>query len=479
VNSPIQQAQFDPQSLFNIEIEQELLGAILNLGGTVIDAVDSIIVPTDFFEPIHQTLFARFCEAHARGKSIHLALAIGALGSDANIPLVNGITVGQYIARVAASATVMSRTADYAKLIVEFAQRRKIVTVLDSIQSGIAANQDPADIAAVGIDALDEIASAHCSTATCRMDIGDAAEIAVGRMQTAIQNPGKLTGISTGLSDLDDKIGGLQRGELTILAGRPGMGKSAAGISIARSVAEAQIPSMYFSLEMGAPSLASRIISDICFDDRDPIEYFKIQKGELTLEQAEAVVVASRQLRELPLRIDQQDGLTVSQIASRARKHNHFLERRGKRLGAIFIDHLHLIRPTSRYAGNRVGEVTEISGSLKSLAKELDVAVVALAQLSRAVEARAIQRPTLADLRDSGSIEQDADTIIFLFREAYYLQHPISNDRAEEDKRIGRLMQVQNDLEANIAKQRSGPVGAIRLFCNIGANAIRNSGRSQ
>jgi replicative DNA helicase len=230
---------------------------------------------------------------------------------------------------------------------------------------------------------------------------------------------------------------------------------------------------------MGAPSLASRIISDICFDARDPIEYFKIQKGELTLEQAEAVVVASRQLRELPLRIDQQDGLTVSQITSRARKHNHFLERRGKRLGAIFIDHLHLIRPTSRYAGNRVGEVTEISGALKSLAKELDVAVVALAQLNRAVEARAIQRPTLADLRDSGSIEQDADTIIFLFREAYYLQHPISNDQAEDDKRIGRLMQVRNDMEANIAKQRSGPVGAIRLFCNIGANAIRDAGRSQ
>jgi len=145
----------------------------------------------------------------------------------------------------------------------------------------------------------------------------------------------------------------------------------------------------------------------------------------------------------------------------------------------IIVDHLHLIRASARYSGNRVGEVTEISGGLKSLAKELDVAVVALAQLNRALEAREMKRPTLADLRDSGSIEQDADTIIFLFREAYYLKDPISNNQAEEDKRIGRLMQVQHDLEANIAKQRSGPVGAIRLFCNIGANAIRNSGRSQ
>jgi replicative DNA helicase len=477
MNVAVQQVQFDPLSLFNIEIEQELLGAILNLGGSVLDAVDSTITSSDFYEPIHQTLFDRFSEAHARGRGINLSLAIGALGSDANLPLIKDVTVGQYIARLAASATVVSRAVDYAKVVFELAQRRKIVAVSELIQAGIAANHDSAEIAGIGIDALDEVASAQCGTATSRMDIGDAAQIAVERMQIALQNPGKLSGISTGLSDLDDKIGGLQRGELTILAGRPGMGKSAVGISICRSIAEAQIPSLYFSLEMGAPSLASRIISDICFDHRDPIEYFKIQKGELTSEQAEAVVAASRHLRDLPLRIDQQDGLTVSQIASRARKRNHYLARNSRRLGVVFIDHLHLIRPTSRYSGNRVGEVTEISGALKSLAKELDVAVVALAQLNRAVEARAIQRPTLADLRDSGSIEQDADTIIFLFREAYYLQHPISNDQAEDDKRIGRLMQVQNDLEANIAKQRSGPVGAVRLFCNIGANAIRNADR--
>jgi hypothetical protein len=136
VNAPIQQAQFDPLSLFNIEIEQELLGAILNLGGFVLDAVDSIIASTDFHEPVHQTLFATFSDAHGRGRAINLSLAIGALGSDANIPLANGVTVGQYIARVAASATVMSKAADYAKLIVEFAQRRKIVAVLDLIQGG-------------------------------------------------------------------------------------------------------------------------------------------------------------------------------------------------------------------------------------------------------------------------------------------------------------------------------------------------------
>jgi replicative DNA helicase len=199
---------------------------------------------------------------------------------------------------------------------------------------------------------------------------------------------------------------------------------------------------------MTAPSLAFRVLADICFDHHHPLEYFKIAKGELSSEQAQRVVDAQRRLRSLPLDIDQQDGLTVSQIAARARKRNLQLARKGQRLGVVIVDHLHLIKASSRYSGNRVGEVTEISGGLKSLAKELDVAVVALAQLNRALETREMKRPTLADLRDSGSIEQDADTIIFLFREAYYLKDPLTNNQGEEDKRIGRLMQVEHDLES-------------------------------
>jgi replicative DNA helicase len=197
------------------------------------------------------------------------------------------------------------------------------------------------------------------------------------------------------------------------------MGKTALGACIARSIAEAQVPTLFFSQEMTAPSLAFRVLADMCFDHRDPLEYFKITKGELTADQGQRVVEAQRRLRSLPLEIDQQDGLTISQIATRARKRNLQLARKGRRLGVIIVDHLHLIRASARYSGNRVAEVTEISGGLKSLAKELDVAVVALAQLNRALEAREMKRPTLADLRDSGSIEQDADTIIFLFREAY------------------------------------------------------------
>jgi replicative DNA helicase len=479
MNAPVQFAQFNAASLFNVEIEQELLGAILNHGGAVIDAIDPIISVADFHEPVHRTLYASFVDAHAKGRGIALTLAIAALGADAGVELLEGVTVGQYVARVAASATTPGRAIDYAKLIREFAQRREIVGVMDAIQGGIAANLAPAEIAGAGIDALDGIVSANTSATASCMDLGEAAYVAVEKAIEARQNPGKITGISTGLADIDAKTSGLQRGELLILAGRPGMGKSALGVCIATAVAQSNIPAIYFSLEMGAPSLAYRALADLCFDHQDPLEYFRIARGELSDAQLDRVVEAQRKLRSLPLVIDQQDGLTVSQIAARARKRNLQLARKGQRLGVIFVDHLHLIKASSRYSGNRVGEVTEISGGLKALAKELDVAVVALAQLNRTVETREVKRPTLADLRDSGSIEQDADVIIFLFREAYYLQHPITNDVAEDDKRIGRLMQVEHDLEANIAKQRSGPVGAVRLFCSIGANAIRDAARAR
>jgi replicative DNA helicase len=474
MNAPVEFVQFQAANLFNVEVEQELLGAILHGGGAVIDRIDRIIAATDFHEPVHQALYASFISAHSKGRAITVTLAIAALGAEGDIDLVAGVTIGHYVARLAANASLPGRAIDYAKQILEFAQRRKIVSVMDAIQGSIAANQDPADIAGAGIEALDEIVSANISTTASRMDIGDASYVAVERMTEAMQNPGKITGISTGLSDIDAKIGGLHRGELLVLGARPGMGKTAVGISMAKAIAQAEIPCLFFSLEMGAPSLAFRVLADLCFDHHEPLEYFKIAKGEVSNQQAQRVVDAQRRLRSLPLDIDQQDGLTVSQIGARARKRNLQLARKGQRLGAIFVDHLHLIRASSRYSGNRVGEITEISGSLKSLAKELDVAVVALAQLNRTVETREVKRPTLADLRDSGSIEQDADTIIFLFREAYYLRDPISNNQAEEDKRIGRLMQVQHDLEANIAKQRSGPVGTVRLFCNIGANAIRD-----
>jgi replicative DNA helicase len=187
----------------------------------------------------------------------------------------------------------------------------------------------------------------------------------------------------------------------------------------------------------------------------------------------DALVDAARLLRSVPLQIEQQPALSVAQIVARTRHHKNELERTGKTLDLVVVDHMHLVKASDRYRGSRVHEVTEISGGLKALAKELNVPVIALAQLSRNVEGRDEKRPTMADLRDSGSIEQDADVVIFAFREEYYLSQSLS-DRAAEDRRIARLAECRNSLELIIAKHRNGPTGTVKIFFDCAHNAARD-----
>jgi replicative DNA helicase len=194
------------------------------------------------------------------------------------------------------------------------------------------------------------------------------------------------------------------------------------------------------------------------------------------MSQAARVIEARRRLADLPLTIETQGGLSMSQIATRARKLNDRLDKKGQRLGLLIVDHMHIVAASSRYAGHKVHEVTEISAGLKALAKELEVPVLALAQLSRQVEARDNKRPGLSDLRESGAIEQDADLIIFLYREAYYLKDRIDDD-AKEAARLDRLAEVQHKLEAAIAKNRNGPTATVELFFDAGCNRLDNYSR--
>jgi replicative DNA helicase len=296
-------------------------------------------------------------------------------------------------------------------------------------------------------------------------------------MQYGMQNPGKLAGISWGLKGLDTKTSGLECGKLYILAGRPGMGKSALGVSISNATASAGVPTLFFSIEMGAVDLSRRGLAEIIYDQRRPLPYTKIASGDgVSDAQFRAVDDAARKRREWPLEIDATGAITVSQIASRARRHKQRLEHRGLRLGLLIIDHLHIVGMSGRYAGNRVNEVGEASAALKRLAKDLDVPVIALAQLNRLLENRESKRPTLADLRDSGSIEQDADTIIFVHREAFFLERPTGGTHEQEMVREDKLAAAKYDLEAIIAKQRSGPTGTVHLFCDIACNAVRDQG---
>ena len=416
MNAP---ANINQAALCNIELEQEVLGAALI--SSSFEVIERAVSASDFSEPLHSQLFETFAAVHASHGVITPALIIASMGGDASTIVIEGTTLGQYIARLAAEACLPRNAAAYAKQIREFSNRRKILAMAETMSIGIKSNQPAADIAGAGIELLDEIASQASAGSTPQVSIREANDKSLARMQHAMQNPGKLAGLSWGLKGLDSKTGGLRRGEMLVLAGRPGMGKTALACCIARQTASAGEPTFFSSLEMGDASLADRILADFAYERHSPIPYYSIANGTLSDTKAERVIEAARCQREWPLTIDPAPGLTVSQIAARARRHSQILERQGRRLGLVIVDHMHIVRPSNRYSGARVNEVGEISAALKGLAKDLDVPVLALAQLSRQVETRDDKRPTMADLRDSGTIEQDADAILFVYREAYYL----------------------------------------------------------
>jgi replicative DNA helicase len=455
-----------------MDIEQALLGAILCDSG-VLDRIEGQLVVDDFSEARHRRLFEIFVDAHQAGHRIDYRLAIATLGPDAATQITSELTVAQYVARLAAEAVDIQSAKSYARSIRDLADKRRLVDIADRIKSSATGIRSVTDLAVEAMEDLDAIASMQTASHLSAVDFGAAADRLLENMTVRMQNPGTITGISTGLTDLDAKTGGYQRGELTIVAGRPGMGKSGLAVSSGRQSA-AQIH--YFSLEMTAESLAARTLTDAIFDRHDPIAYSDVIAGRLADAQAQRIVDAKRELR-LPIKIEVQAGLSVQQIAARARKHQQSLRRRDADLDIVVVDHLHLIRASDRYHGNKTYEITEISAGLKALAKELNVAVVALAQLNRAVESRDDKRPNLSDLRESGSIEQDADLVMLLFREEHYLGRPCANQK-DDDARVARLMEVRNKLEIDVAKARNGPTGIVPVFFDVASNAIRNWSRA-
>ena len=472
MNAP---ANIDSAALHNIELEQEILGAVL-LNGNVYDVIETKLVASDFFEPLHSEIFealGKVCSAHGVATP---TLVIASIGGEASQIIFDGMTRRQYIARLAASASAPRNVGAYAKQVREFSDLRKILAMTEIITLGIQTNRPAADIADLGIEVLDEISTRSSAGSTPAVSIREANEKSLVRMQHGMQNPGQLAGISWGLEGLDQKTGGLKRGELFILAGRPGMGKTALAICIAAATSSAGVPTFLSSLEMGDVSVSDRGLANLAYDRFARIPYYDIANGTVTDAQARRVIEAERQQRDWPLHIDPAPGLTVSQIAARARRHNQALERKGQRLGLLIVDHMHIVKPSNRYSGARVNEVGEISAALKGLAKELDIPVLALAQLSRALESREDKRPTMADLRDSGTIEQDADAIIFVYREAYYLERETSTSPDREALRRDRLIDARDQLEAIVAKQRNGPTGTVKLFCDIACNAVRDVG---
>ncbi len=452
----------------NIEAEQSLLGAIL-VNNEALYRVSDFLEPTHFFEPIHQQIFEIARSLIRTGKLASPVTLKTFLPADANIA---GLTLPQYLARLAAEATTIINASDYGRAIYDLAIRRDLIQIGD-------------DMVNVAFDApVDFAPREQIEDAERRLyELAETGRYGGGflRFETALttalemashayQRDGKLSGLATGLRDLDGKMGGLQKSDLIILAGRPGMGKTSLATNIAYNVARAFLGEVqadgqtaavnggrvgFFSLEMSAEQLATRILSE-----QTEISSSKIRRGEITQADFEVIKDKSIEIQHLPLFIDETGGLSIAQLAARARR-----LKRQRGLDLIVIDYIQLLQgSTKRSSENRVQEITEITTNLKALAKELTVPIIALSQLSRQVENREDKRPQLSDLRESGSIEQDADVVLFVYREEYYLTNKEPRPGTDEHIKWQTDMEVAHGkAEVIIGKQRHGPTGTVNL----------------
>lgn len=456
-----------PQSL---DSEMALIGAVLVRPEVMERALDLVTVE-DFAEPIHARIWDVMHAASSRGDTINATLVREAIGNHD----LGGATVGEYLQRLYGEASTVANLSGYARAVRNAAALRRIIlSGQEMIERAKAASlmDDPAPIAAQAIEDLDAVSAAALGENVKRVVLDEAMDSAIDASIAAKASGTGLRGAAYGIPWLDRMTMGMRSGQLIVVAGRPGMGKSTFGTAIAMKTAARRNGVYYVSLEMVAEELGERALASLCWSaGTEPITYQAIAEGvRLGDEDFERLRRARARFNSDPIVIEQEAGLSAQQIIARARQVRTSFERRGQRLAVIMIDHLGLIRPSRRYAGQRVQEISEITSALKSAAKELGVAIVLLSQLSRQTEQRSVsdRRPQLSDLRDSGSIEQDADVVIGLFREAYYLQH--KKDLTDEES--ARFTDAQNEIEVEILKQRQGPTGRKTLFCNVACNVI-------
>jgi replicative DNA helicase len=451
----------------NIEAEQGLLGAIL-VNNDAFYRVSDFLEPKHFFEPLHQTIYETAGSLIRMGKVATPVTLKTFLPADIDL---GGLTVGQYLARLAAEATTIINAQDYGRTVYDLSLRRDLIQIGEDMVN--VAYEAPVDFAP-RVQIEDAERKLYELAETGRYDGGfqkfsQALTIAIDMAANAYKRDGKLSGISTGLRDLDTKMGGLQHSDLIIVAGRPGMGKTSLATNIAYNVAKAYQGEVqadgtmkavnggivgFFSCEMSGEQLATRIIAE-----RTGISSSHIRRGGITESDFEKIRDYSIELQSLPFYIDETGGLSIAQLMARARR-----LKRQKGLDLIVIDYIQLLQGSSKKSDNRVQEVTEITTSLKALAKELNVPVIALSQLSRQVESRDDKRPQLSDLRESGSIEQDADVVLFVYREEYYLanKEPRAGTPEYEKWQLDMSL-VHGKAEVIIGKQRHGPTGTVDL----------------
>lgn len=460
----------------NLEAEQALLGAIL-VNNEAFDRVSDFLLPAHFFETLHGRIFETITKLLRAGK-VATPITLKTYLPDIDL---GGMTVPQYLVRLATSATTIINATEYGRTIYELALRRNLISIgEDMVNRAFDAPVDESP----RMQIEDAEKKLYTLAESGRFEggfqtFGTALQAAIHMAGEAYKRDGGLSGTSTGLADFDQKLGGLQRSDLVILAGRPAMGKTSLATNIAYNIAKAWRGERqpdgtmkttnggivgFFSLEMSAEQLATRIIAE-----QSNIPSFKIRRGDITADEFGKLHEAVQEMQSIPFHIDQSGGISIAQLAARARR-----LKRQHGLDLLVCDYLQLLSGSSKKGDNRVQELTEITTGLKALAKELEVPIVALSQLSRQVENRDDKRPQLSDLRESGSIEQDADVVLFVYREEYYLQNKEPKPGTEDHLKWQLEMdRVHGKAEVIIGKQRHGPTGSVQL--QFDANVTRFS----
>jgi len=459
----------------NIEAEQALLGTLL-LNNKAFEKISDMLKPAYFADATHQKIFAVLSKLINKNHTADVITLKDYFEQEGTLNQVGGFS---YLLKLADSASPLTNVEHYAQFIYDKYLRRELInTGYDIVNGALQENLDES--------AMDQISTAERALYNLAdsgdaqggfIDFSDALVSSLSIIESAYQKQGKISGLPTGLNKLDYKIGGLNNSELIILAGRPSMGKTALATNIAYNVAEflahdTEVPPenrgvAFFSLEMSSEELAARILATTTQTSSQ-----KMRVGDLDEAEFTRITAAVRELENIPLYIDDTPGVSINAIRNRARR-----LKRSKGLGLIVIDYIQLISGTGdkKSEGNRVQEVSEISRGLKILAKELKIPVIALSQLNRSVESREDKMPQMSDLRESGSIEQDADIVMFVFREHYYIHRaePKHKEGESDDAFNKRYMEweIKDRKTANIAdviigKNRHGSIGSVQLYWN-------------
>ena len=421
----------------DITAEKSLLGAIM-ISDNVFSEILTILKPTDFYEPRHATIYKAMMSLYDQHKPIDLITMTAELKSQKSLKDVGG---APYLTELTNFVSTASHAKAYADIIQKAAVRRKLIKA-GSIISEKAFDDDANVDELVGAAEKELFEVSDKIVKSDYVPMEELLADAFDRIEELHKNKGVLRGLKTGFRDLDNKTAGFQKGDLVIIGARPAMGKTTFAQNLAYNIADINKKGvLFFSMEMAAGEIIDRMISDV-----SGVDNWKMRTGNLSDEEFSRIGDALGEMDEIPIYIDDTSSMTILELRNKARRAMHDHD-----IGIVIVDYLQLISGSDRYAGNRVQEVTEISRGLKILARELEIPVVALAQLSRNVTGRDDPRPVLSDLRESGSIEQDADLVMFLHRPDYYRQ----NDDDYEDTHITELL---------VAKHRHGAVGKIELY---------------